>query len=258
MNMANVSRWKKAVAVLSLSVVGSVLSAAAYADTLRVGMSGGYFPFTFVEQNELKGFEVDVMNAVGDVTGDEIEFVTASFSGLAGMLESGRIDTIANQITITDERKAKYAFTAPYVYDGAQVVVRAGNDTIHGVEDLSGKSVAVNLGSNYEQLLREQPNADEIDIRTYESNVEQDVALGRIDAFVMDRVSASQVISERGLPLALAGQPFTIIENALPFRDDEEGRAQRDRVDAALEELRENGTLGEISQKWFDTDIPQP
>ena len=245
-------------AALSLSVASGVFAASAQADTLRVGMSGGYFPFTFVEQDELKGFEVDVMNAVGEITGDDIEFVTASFSGLAGMLESGRIDTIANQITITPEREAKYVFTSPYVYDGAQVVVRAGNDTIESVEDLSGKSVAVNLGSNYEQLLREQPNADEIDIRTYESNIEQDVALGRVEAFVMDRVSATQVIKEKGLPLELAGQPFSTIENALPFRDDEAGREQRDRVDTALSELRENGELREISEKWFNTDITQP
>ncbi|MEL7897216.1 amino acid ABC transporter substrate-binding protein [Vreelandella neptunia] len=256
--MAYLRRWKRTVAALSLSMVGGVLSVAAQADTLRVGMSGGYFPFTFVEQDVLKGFEVDVMNAVGEITGDDIEFVTASFSGLAGMLESGRIDTIANQITITPEREAKYVFTSPYVYDGAQVVVRAGNDTIEGVEDLSGKSVAVNLGSNYEQLLREQPNADEIDIRTYESNIEQDVALGRVEAFVMDRVSATQVIKEKGLPLELAGQPFSTIENALPFRDDEAGREQRDRVDAALAELRENGELREISEKWFNSDITQP
>jgi len=256
--MAYLRRWKRTVAALSLSMVGGVLSVAAQADTLRVGMSGGYFPFTFVEQDELKGFEVDVMNAEGEVTGDDIEFVTASFSGLAGMLESGRIDTIANQITITPDREAKYVFTSPYVYDGAQVVVRAGNDTIEGVEDLSGKSVAVNLGSNYEQLLREQPNADEIDIRTYESNIEQDVALGRVEAFVMDRVSATQVIKEKGLPLELAGQPFSTIENALPFRDDEAGREQRDRVDAALAELRENGELREISEKWFNSDITQP
>lgn len=243
---------------LSLSVASGLFAASAQADTLRVGMSGGYFPFTFVEQDELKGFEIDVMNAVGEITGDDIELVTASFSGLAGMLESGRIDTIANQITITPEREAKYVFTSPYVYDGAQVVVKAGNDTIQGVEDLSGKSVAVNLGSNYEQLLREQPNADEIDIRTYESNIEQDVALGRVEAFVMDRVSATQVIKEKGLPLELAGQPFSTIENALPFRDDEAGREQRDRVDAALAELRENGELREISEKWFNSDITQP
>ena len=256
--MALSRKLNRTLAALSLSVASGLFAASAQADTLRVGMSGGYFPFTFVEQDELKGFEVDVMNAVGEITGDDIEFVTASFSGLAGMLESGRIDTIANQITITPEREAKYVFTSPYVYDGAQVVVKAGNDTIQGVEDLSGKSVAVNLGSNYEQLLREQPNADEIDIRTYESNIEQDVALGRVEAFVMDRVSATQVIKEKGLPLELAGQPFSTIENALPFRDDEAGREQRDRVDAALAELRENGELREISEKWFNSDITQP
>lgn len=226
-------------------------------DSFKVGMSGGYFPFTFVEQDQLKGFEVDVMNALGEQMGADIEFVTANFSGLFGMLESGRIDTIANQITITEERQAKYAFTEPYVYDGAQVVTRKGNDSIEGVEDLRGKTVAVNLGSNYEQLLRELPYADEIDIRTYESNIEQDTALGRVDAFVMDRVSASQVIKEKPLPLELAGKPFSEIRNALPFRDTEQGRALRDRFDEALATLRENGTLEEISQRWFGTDITQ-
>ena len=222
---------------------------------IKVGMSGGYFPFTFVEQDTLQGFEVDVMEAVAEEMDVEVEFVTANFSGLFGMLESGRIDTIANQITITEERAAKYAFTQPYVYDGAQVVVREGNEEIQGVEDLKGKTVAVNLGSNYEQLLRELPYADEIDIRTYESNIEQDTALGRVDAFVMDRVSASQVIKEKPLPLALAGQPFSEIRNALPFRDTEEDRALRDRVDAALTSLRESGELAAISEEWFGTDI---
>nr|WP_297458035.1 amino acid ABC transporter substrate-binding protein [uncultured Halomonas sp.] len=227
-------------------------------DTLKVGMSGRYFPFTFVEQDQLKGFEVDVMKAIADRIGVEVQFVTANFSGLFGMLESGRIDTIANQITLTDERREAYAFTQPYVYDGAQVVTREGNDEIDGVEDLRGKTVAVNLGSNFESLLRELPYADEIEIRTYESNLEQDTALGRVDAFVMDRVSASQVIKEKPLPLELAGKPFSEIHNALPFRDTDEGRALRDRVDAALTELKEDGTLAAISQEWFGNDITQP
>ncbi|ATJ81982.1 amino acid ABC transporter substrate-binding protein [Halomonas beimenensis] len=247
-----------ALTMLSAGAIAFAGGASAQEDTIKVGMSGGYFPFTFVEQDTLKGFEVDVMEAVAEEMGAEVEFVTANFSGLFGMLESGRIDTIANQITITEERQAKYVFTQPYVYDGAQVVVKAGNETIEGVEDLRGKTVAVNLGSNYEQLLRELPYADEIDIRTYESNIEQDTALGRVDAFVMDRVSASQVIQEKPLPLQLAGQPFSEIRNALPFRDTEADRALRDEVDAALAALREDGTLAEISQRWFGTDITRP
>jgi len=245
-------------AILTAGLIGAAGLAQADEHAIKVGMSGGYFPFTFVEQDKLQGFEVDVLTAVAEEMGVEVEFVTANFSGLFGMLESGRIDTIANQITITEERAAKYAFTEPYVYDGAQVVVKAGNEAIEGVEDLKGKTVAVNLGSNYEQLLNELPYADEIDIRTYESNIEQDTALGRVDAFVMDRVSASQVIKEKPLPLALAGQPFSEIRNALPFRDTEADRELRDRVDAALATLRESGELRAISEQWFGTDITTP
>lgn len=229
---------------------------AAQAETLNVGMSGGYFPFTFVKLDELQGFEVDFINAVAKETGDEVNFVTMSFSGLIGALESNRIDTIANQITITPEREAKFAFSQPYVFDGAQVVVKAGNeDTIGSVEDLIGKTVAVNLGSNFEELLNELPNAGEIDIRTYESNIAQDTALGRVDAFVMDRVSSGQLIAESPLPLALAGKPFSEIRNALPFRNDDEGKALRDRFDVAITKLKEDGTLTEISEKWFGSDI---
>ena len=247
----------KTIAIAALAAASFVSIASAQDNnTLRVGMSGGYFPFTFVQQDKLQGFEVDVMNAVATETGMDVVFVTMSFSGLIGALNAGRIDTVANQITITPGREAAFLFTQPYVYDGAQVVVKKGNEeTITGLEDLRGRTVAVNLGSNFEKLLRELPYADEINIKTYESNIEQDTALGRVDAFVMDRVSSAQVIQKSPLPLALAGQPFSEIRNALPFRNDEAGRAQRDRVDAALTALKADGTLAEISQTWFASDI---
>ena len=255
---ASLARGSAMKHLVTASLACMALALPAVADTIRVGMSGGYFPFTFVRQDQLQGFEVDFMNAIAAETGDTAEFSTMAFSGLIGALEAGRLDTVANQITITAEREAKFVFTQPYVYDGAQVVVREGNDDIKGVEDLRGKTVAVNLGSNFEQLLRELPFADEIDIRTYDSNIEQDTALGRVDAFVMDRVSSAQVIAESPLPLELAGPPFSEIQNALPFRNDEAGRALRDRVDAAITTLKENGTLKEISEKWLGADVTVP
>lgn len=243
-----------AVAALGLALISPF--GAASAAELNVGMSGGYFPFTFVKLDKLQGFEVDFIEAIAAETGDDVNFVTMSFSGLVGALETGRIDTIANQITITPEREAKFAFSQPYVFDGAQVVVKKGNEaTISGTGDLSGKKVAVNLGSNFEELLQALPNAADIDIRTYESNIAQDTALGRVDAFVMDRVSSAQLIKESPLPLAMAGKPFSEIRNALPFNDTEEGRALRDRFDAAISTLKDNGKLTEISMKWFGTDI---
>lgn len=245
---------KKSFAITALAL--SFTFGAAHSETLNVGMSGGYFPFTFVKLDTLQGFEVDFINAIAAETGDDVNFVTMSFSGLVGALETGRIDTIANQITITPQREAKFSFSQPYVFDGAQVVVKKGNEeTITSVADLSGKTVAVNLGSNFEQLLKELPNAEEIKIRTYESNIAQDTALGRVDAFVMDRVSSAQLIAKSPLPLAFAGKPFSEIRNALPFRNDAESTELRNRFDAAITTLKENGTLTEISEKWFGTDI---
>mgnify|MGYP006167225847 CR=1 FL=1 len=112
-----------AIAALALATTFTTSLTAAQAETLNVGMSGGYFPFTFVKLDKLQGFEVDFINAIAAETGDDVNFVTMSFSGLIGALESGRIDTVANQITVTPEREAKFAFSQPYVYDGAQVVV---------------------------------------------------------------------------------------------------------------------------------------
>ena len=240
-------------ATLALST--SLIAPAMAADAVKVGMSGRYYPFTFVQQDKLQGFEVDVWNAIGERLDRDVEFVTTNFSGLFGMLETGRIDTISNQITITPERLEKYDFADPYVYDGAQIVVRKGNDSIQGLDDLKGKKVAVNLGSNFEQLLRKHDTNNEINIITYETNLEQDVALGRTDAFVMDRVGSAQLIKEAGLPLQLAGKPFETMENAFPFVKKPEQQALLAEVNRALAEMRADGTLTQISQKWLGADI---
>ncbi|MEJ2766805.1 amino acid ABC transporter substrate-binding protein [Photobacterium sp. MCCC 1A19761] len=247
-------RWiKTTLTAVALTLTAS--QAAMAATDVKVGMSGRYFPFTFVKQDQLQGFEVDLWNEIGKRNDYQVEFVTANFSGLFGLLETGRIDTISNQITITEARLAKYLFADPYVIDGAQLVVRKGNDSIHSTADLDGKTVGVNLGSNYEQLLRELDKDGKINIKTYETGIEHDVALGRTDAFVMDRLSSVELIKKANLPLQLAGEPFERIENAWPFLKTEKGEKLRNEVNQALKAMREDGTLTEISRKWFDADI---
>ncbi|MCG6274380.1 amino acid ABC transporter substrate-binding protein [Vibrio vulnificus] len=247
------NNWIKA------SIAAIALSAATFQavaeEVVKVGMSGRYFPFTFVKQDQLQGFEVDMWDEIGKRNGYKVEYVTANFSGLFGLLETGRIDTISNQITMTDARKAKYLFADPYVVDGAQITVRKGNDSIKGVADLAGKTVAVNLGSNFEQLLRDYDKDGKINIKTYDTGIEHDVALGRSDAFVMDRLSALELIKKTGLPLQLAGEPFETIANAWPFVNNERGVKLQGEVNKALAEMRADGTVEQISIKWFGADI---
>ncbi|KOE88807.1 amino acid ABC transporter substrate-binding protein [Vibrio alginolyticus] len=243
--------WIK-IAIAAIALSTATVQAAT---EIKVGMSGRYFPFTFVEKDKLQGFEVDVWDEIGKRNDYQVEYVTSSFSGLFGLLETGRIDTISNQITITDARKAKYLFADPYVIDGAQITVRKGNDSIQGIEDLAGKTVAVNLGSNFEQLLRSYDKENKINIKTYDTGIEHDVALGRSDAFVMDRLSALELIKKTGLPLQLAGKPFETIENAWPFVNNEKGQKLQSEVNKALASMRTDGTLSNISEKWFGADI---
>ncbi|MFM2485931.1 amino acid ABC transporter substrate-binding protein [Celerinatantimonas yamalensis] len=250
-------RWSKIIAMATLVVATISSQAWAKDEVVKVGMSGGYFPFTFVHNDKLQGFEVDLWKAIGKRNHYDVKFVTASFSGLFGLLQTGRINTISNQISITPARKAKYLFSNPYVIDGVQITVRKSTNDIHSLKDLNGKTVAVDLGSNFAQIL-EKYNKDHhgsIQIKTFNTGVEQVVALGRADAYVMDRLSAVQLIKKTNLPLKLAGQPFSKIENAWPFVDNAKGRKLRDQVNKALAGMRADGTLKKISEKWFNTDI---
>jgi putative S-methylcysteine transport system substrate-binding protein len=223
---------------------------------IRVGSSGGYYPFTFMENDKLQGFEIDVWTEIGKRAGFKVEFPTAAFSGLFGMLDTDKLDTISNQITMTEARKEKYLFATPYVHTGAQLVVKKGNDTIKSLEDLKGKKVGVDLGSNFEQIMREFDKNNEINIITYQgAGAYQDVVLGRIDAMMIDRVSALATIQKQKLELQLAGDIVKPIQNSFPFVNKEENKKIIEKVNKAIEDMRADGTLETISKKWVETDI---
>ena len=226
--------------------------------TISIGTSGGYPPFTFMNsEGKLDGFEIDVWNEISKRIGYVVKFETAEFSGLFGMLDTNKINTISNQITITEQRKEKYLFPTPYVFSGAQLVVKKGNEDIKSLENLKGKKVGVSLGSNYEQLIKEYDVNNEITVITYEDFIGslQDVALGRIDAVMNDKLAAVINIQKSGLDLQLGGDPVKPLENSFPFVTNDDNKALIEQIDKAIVEMREDGTLENISNKWFNTDI---
>lgn len=224
---------------------------------ITVGTSGGYFPFTYYENDVLKGFEIDVWNAIGKKLDKTIEFKTSKFSGLFGMLETKKIDTISNQITKTDARTEKYDFADAYVYDGAQIIVHEDNNEVNSLSDLKGKKVGVGLGTNYSQIIKEFDKNNEIEIITYDGNgFQNDVKLKRIDAYIEDRTSAVESIKKGNLPLKIVGSPLQVLVNAFPFLKTDNNVILND-VNTALNALRESGELKAISQKWFNTDITE-
>jgi len=228
-------------------------------EKIIVGMSGGYKPYTYTDTDgDLVGFEVDTWREIGKRIGRDVEFTTADFSGLFGLLDSKKIHTISNQITVNDKRKEKYIFSEPYVYYGAQLVVKEGNNEIVDLETLKGKSVGVSLGSNYEEMIREFDVNNDIEIITYESyqGSLQDVSLGRIDAVLNDKLAGLTAIEESGLNIKLAGEPIEILFNAFPFVQDQD-QDLIDQVNQAIEAMYADGTFEEIALRWFPVNITE-
>jgi ABC-type amino acid transport substrate-binding protein len=226
---------------------------------IKVGTSGAYSPFTFLSNGEkLDGYDIEIVNAVAQKMGYQVEWVRGDWNGLVGMLDSGKIDTIANKAAITEERLQKYYFTIPYVYSGAQLVVKKDNDSIKTFDDLKGKKVAVIAGNNYEKMIKDYDKNKEITLVGYEDAgpILNDIALGRVDAYLNDQVVSIVEINKSGLPLKIASDtPLKPVENAYPFLKNERGKALYEEFNKALQELEKDGTLSKLSLKWLSTDV---
>ena len=218
-----------------------------------VGIEGTYPPFTYHDQNgELTGFDVELAQLIGEKLGIEIEFVEAAWDSLLIGVDTGRFDTVINSVSITEERKEKYIFSDPYFYSSKLVIVRGDNEEIKGPEDLKGKKIATNL-TNADIPWYESHGAEIVGIET--SGEAFDMVLsGRVDFDSSTPVILNDYLDEH--PDANLKVAFVITDFeakvGIPLRKEETGRLEA--INAVLEQLREDGTLVELSEKYFKDD----
>ncbi|WP_353094838.1 transporter substrate-binding domain-containing protein [Tissierella praeacuta] len=224
-----------------------------------VASSGTYYPFGFMEEGKPKGFEIDIWDEIGKRTGLTVERKFAAYSGLFGMLDKGEIDTIANQVSKTPEREEKYIFSAPYAYSLPKIVVKKGNpENIHTLDDLIGKKVIVATGAREGDVINELYPNGEITVVPYEGEELLDVENGKMPAAITTESATAVAIKDQNRDVEIVGPPIYIEENAYVFAKTERGEYLQKKVDAAVKEMREDGTLKRLSEKWFGIDITTP
>jgi cystine transport system substrate-binding protein len=223
-------------------------------EVLRVATEGTYAPFSFhaADTNELTGYDVEVIEAVAAELGMEVEFSETQFDAIFAGLESDRYDVIANQITINPEREAKYLFSQPYTVSTGVVVTTADDDSIDALEDVKGKTSAQSTTSSFGEIAR----AAGAQVEAVEG-FSQAVTLlkqGRVDVTINDSLAVLEYQKSTGdEDIKIAAEIDQPSEQALVFaQDDAELQAE---VDGALEALRADGTLAEISEKYFGEDV---
>lgn len=234
--------------------------AAAAPKVLKVGSTGQSYPNGFKQEGKLVGFDVETTEAIAQELGYTVEWTTAEFSGLMGQLDSGRLDTVANAVAVTDARKAKYSFTQPYSYYGSQIVAHKDNAAINSWDDLKGKTISGVLGSNHLKNLQKQFPNNEVNVKTYETRdgAMYDLVYQRVDGYVNSKPILLAEIKRGNLPFKLVGEPLVIEEVAFPFAKDEKGEKLRQEFDQAITKLKENGKLKELSIKYYGEDITTP
>ncbi len=233
-----------------LLLLGTVLSACG-SDKLTVATDNSFVPFEFVdeEDGELKGFDIDLINAIAEDQDMEVEIEAMEFDGVIAGMQSGRYDIGIAGITITEERKKSIEFSDPYYDAGLMIAVRADDDKIKTEADLAGKKVGTRSGTTSEDYLKE--NHPDAEIQAFPGIVEayMDLQAGRLDAVMYDAPNVKYYIkTEGGGDMKTVGDILQGEQYGIAMPKDSENV---DKINKGLKNVKDNGTYDDIYEKWF-------
>ncbi|WP_409370797.1 ABC transporter permease subunit [Mycolicibacterium sediminis] len=222
------------------------------AGVLRVGTEGVYAPFSYHDPatGELVGYDVDVARAIGDKLGVPVEFVETPWDSIFAALEANRFDIVANEVTINPERQAKYDLSQPYSVGEGVIVTRADDDSIKSLADVKGKTAAENATSNWSEIARKAgANVESVEGFTQAITL---LNQGRVDVVINDSIAVYAYLAETGdTSVKIAGTVGEKSEQGLAAR---KNSGYLPELNGALDELRADGTLTGISQKYLKAD----
>ncbi|OLO42185.1 ABC transporter substrate-binding protein [Alkalihalophilus pseudofirmus] len=218
---------------------------------LSFAMSGLYPPLNFTKDGELTGFDVEIGKEISKRIGLEPNPVTNPWETIIQGLRANHYDAIIGSMTATEERMEQVDFTNPYYISGAQVFVNVGEEEIQSTDDLVGKTIGVIQSSTWRDMAEEISDK----IKGYPSDVNalQDLAVGRIDAVITDKIVGLSAMNERGLDIKPVGDLLN--EDLIAVAVNKGNEELINQINEAIASMIEDGTYEEISMKWFDENI---
>ena len=220
---------------------------------LKIGTEGTYKPFTYHDESDnLTGYDVEVAKAIGEKLGVKVEISEITWEGLLASLDNGTVDLVLNQVGVTDERKEKYDFSDPYLYSYIALITSKDNNDIKTWEDAKGKKTSLNVSSNYAKIAEEE-GMDITASDTFSKDIELLLA-GRTDCVINNTIAFNDYITQKpdtNIKIAdIKKDPDTV---AVPIPKGNEDLVKA--VNEALKELKEEGTLSELSNKFLGKDF---
>ena len=225
------------------------------AGQLVLGLDVEYPPMGYIDESgEIVGFDIDMAQEVCNRLGITLVKQGIDWDEKENELNSGKIDCIWSGMSVTPGRAESMNLTDPYVKNELIFVVTGGSDVM-GLRDLSGRTVGVQAGNTTVEAIEASELYDDITVKIYDSGVElmQKLSQGEVDAVLVDSLNAYSFIQSSDEQFYVLPDCISEEECAIGFRKADQ--ALRDRVQEIISEMKADGTLGEISRKWFGSDI---
>ena len=223
--------------------------------SIIVAMEGTWAPWTYHDEDDnLVGYDVEVAQNIAEKLGVEVQFVEGAWDGLLAGLDAGRYDIMVNGVGVTEERAEKYNFSTPYAYNKTAVIVRGDYDEISSMKDLKGKKTANTITSIYAEEA-EAYGATVTGVDDLNQTIEL-LLSKRIDATLNAEVVFNDYKKEHpDADVKIATYADKVEEIAIPVRKGDDTVTLLDAIDDALDEMAKDGTLTELSEKYFGMDI---
>lgn len=223
------------------------------AGKIRIGLEGDWQPFSYHDADDsLVGYDVEVAQNIAKELGVEAEITEAPWDGLLTGLSTGVYDIVVNGVDITPDREETFDFSDPYAYDHIDLVVKKENTDITSFNDLKGRTSANSTGSTYAEL-GEQYGAAVSNVPTLAETMEL-VLNGTVDATINADTSVQDYLNTTGeTDLKVVAQLDDVTSYAIPLKKGSD--SLREAVNAAIQKMRDDGTLSELSKKYFGADL---
>jgi ABC-type amino acid transport substrate-binding protein len=223
------------------------------AGELRVGLDPSYPPFEWQDEKsgELKGYDVDLAREVGQRLGVKVDFVYVGFDSLYDAVRTGKVDAVVSGVPYDPTLTENLSFGVWYFNAGQYLAVRAGSSGIRTVGDLAGRRLGVELGSTGDlEARRLQAKSSGLVVDPYHSAAEALKALtdGKVDAVVVDAISAYQYMSQGG-QITLVGD--AVLDESYAVVTDHHSTQLRAAIDSVILRLKSDGFLDGLRDKWL-------
>jgi polar amino acid transport system substrate-binding protein len=238
--------------VMTVFVLAGALAACSQADegVLVVATDATFPPFEYIDElsKDIVGFDIDLMNAIAERAGLEINYQNVSWDPLLAGMADCQYDMAISAMTITAERAEAFSFSDPYINAGQIVTIAFGNDSINGPEDLVGATIGAQIGTT--GAMEAEAIADST-VKVYDTYelAFLDLANGQIDAVIADYPTAVAFVNQNSSRLQVVGDVFTDESYGIAFCKGND--ALINQVNAALTELQAEGFIDELVLAWY-------